>query len=123
MAVTLGKVGDALATYLITDEDADPTVESNATGASSGTAYCFYGNNASSNSATYLKVSQNASPTNSSTIPDHMFYFPAGTAISYIVGAGHAWTTALSFWATSTAANGATQTDTGAQVTVRILTT
>jgi mannose-1-phosphate guanylyltransferase len=122
MAVTKGSVADALAGYLITDTDADSTAESNVTGTTSGTLYCVYGDATSCTVDTYIKVADNSSATSSSTVPDFVFYVPAASAVSYIAVNGHAWSSGVSFWGTSTVANAATQTDPAADVTVRILT-
>lgn len=123
MAVTKADVADNLATFLITDTDADATAETNVTGNSSGNIYCVYGDNTKNQVASYVKLADNSNATSGSTVPDFVFYFPLGRAVSYIVGDGHAYTAGISFWGTSTVASGSTQTEPASDVTVRILAT
>tara|TARA_R100000152_G_C6782069_1_gene218244 strand:- start:9872 stop:10243 length:372 start_codon:yes stop_codon:yes gene_type:complete len=123
MAVTKADVADNLATFLITDTDADTTAEANVTGNTSGNIYCVYGDNSKNQLASYVKIADNSSATSSSTVPDFVFYFPTGRAVSYIVGDGHAYSSGVSFWGTSTVASGSSQTEPASLFTVRILAT
>ena len=123
MAITQGSVADALASFLLTDTEANSTAEDNATGNSSGTFYCVYANNTSNKVATFVKIADNSNATSNSTVPDYVFYYPAGKVISYTVAGGTAYAAGLSFWATSTAASAATQVDPAVKPTVRILAT
>ena len=90
MSVTLASVGDALAAYLVTDTDADSTAEANITGTTSGTLYCVYGNASQCTVDTYVKIADNSAANSAQTVPDYVFYVPAGRAVSYIVHNGTA---------------------------------
>ena len=122
MAVTKGAFADALAANLVTDIDADSTAEADVT-TGAGLLYYVYIDNSQVTSATYVKLADNTSATSSSTVPDFIFYAPAQTTLSYIAQIGHDFEQGVSFWATSTQANAATQTDPSADVAVRILAT
>tara|TARA_R100000458_G_C8030106_1_gene85977 strand:+ start:88 stop:459 length:372 start_codon:yes stop_codon:yes gene_type:complete len=123
MPITQGAVADALATFLLTDLEADSTAEDNATGNSSGNFFCVYANNTANQVATYVKIADNSNATSNQTIPDYVFYFPGGKALSYTVATGTAYASGLSFWATSTAASNTAQTNPATKTTVRILAT
>ena len=122
MAVTKGVVADALADTLVTDTTTDSTVEANITGAA-GTLYYVYIDNTANTLASYVKVVDATSATSSSTVPDYVYYAPASKAVSYSIPSGHAYSTGLSVWGTSTQANAVSQTDPSTAITVRILST
>jgi hypothetical protein len=124
MAVTKGAVADALAGFLVTDTIADSTAETNVTGNSSGVVHFVYVNATSQTTPVYAKTSYNGSASSGSTVPENKYYAPAGKAMTYISTSGHAYSGgALSFWGTTTSADGSTQADPGANLTVRILAT
>tara|TARA_R100001082_G_C4284168_1_gene125252 strand:- start:295 stop:669 length:375 start_codon:yes stop_codon:yes gene_type:complete len=122
MSFSAASIGDNLADFLITDTLANAqSANANVTGKTSGTYFCVYADNTSSQVVTFVKVVDNSSATPNSTVPDWVYYFPVGKAVSYTIGAGIAYSSGLSFWTTSTVASGSAQTDPAVDVTVRIL--
>tara|TARA_R110000824_G_scaffold178505_3_gene358245 strand:+ start:2246 stop:2608 length:363 start_codon:yes stop_codon:yes gene_type:complete len=88
---------------LITDDDANETVEANVlTGAA--TCYIFDGNNGNNTATTYLKVWNHTGPTNNSTEFDILIMLPGLTRQTVTVGGGIALPSGLSFIATQGAA-------------------
>tara|TARA_R110000824_G_scaffold266650_1_gene455647 strand:+ start:422 stop:799 length:378 start_codon:yes stop_codon:yes gene_type:complete len=125
MAVTVADVSDPLATKLVIDPTTDTNsnaAEDNVTGAS-GIMYYVQIDNKNNAAATYVKVVNYTAATPSTTISDWVFYAAASTKTSYVIETGVAFSSGLSFWGTSTAANGTAQTDPGNPVVTKILTT
>jgi hypothetical protein len=124
MAVTQGAVADALATFLITDTKADNTVEPNVTGNTSGLIYCVYGDNTKNGSvASFVKVADNSTAQSASTIPDFVFYYPGGKAVSYTFITGVEYAAGVSLWGTTTTASGSAQGVPSSDFLVRVLAT
>ena len=124
MTFRAASIGDNLADFLITDTLANAqSANANVTGKTSGKYYCVHASNAAGQVPLYVKIVDNTTATPNSTVPDWVYYFPTGSAVSYIVGAGIAYSSGLSFWTTSTVASGSSQTDPSIDVTVRILAT
>ena len=124
MAITLSTIADPLGSKLIIDTDADSTAEANVTGATGS----FYAVEIANTSATYVKLADASSGTAGTTQNDWQFYAPASTKLTYIVGTGMAFSTALTVWAvTSPAAltnsNAASATSPTSNVSVKILST
>ena len=127
MAITLSTIADPLGSKLIIDTDADSTAEANVTGAT-GSFYAVEIDNTANTSATYVKLADASSGTAGTTQNDWQFYAPASTKLTYIVGTGMAFSTALTVWAvTSPAAltnsNAASATSPTSNVSVKILST
>ena len=130
MAVTVADVSNPLATKLVidaaTDTNAD-AAERNVTGAT-GIMYYVQIDNKNNAAATYVKAKDATTATPSTTTADWVLYAAASTKTSYVIETGVAFSAGLSFWGTSTAANGSAattvaQTDPGNPVVTKILTT
>ncbi len=121
MAATSHTVLTPLADIELVDSAVTNTSVDNASG-SSGTLTLYYVevDNSANSSTTYLKMVRASSATPSSTGPDTILSAPAAT-ISYFAFATGMDQTYLTYWATSTAANGTSQTAPSTAITARFL--
>lgn len=121
MAATSFPLLTPLADIEIVDTAVTNTAVANAS-ASSGTVTLYYVeiDNTANTATTYLKMVRAASATPSSTSPDTIMSVPGSTKQYFIFGTGMTQTY-ITYWATSTAANGATQTAPTTAITVRFL--
>ncbi len=121
MAATSFTILDPLADIEIVDTAVTNTAVANAS-ASSGTVTLFYVaiDNTANSSTTYLKMVRAASATPSSTLPDTIMSVPASTK-QYFAFATGMTQTYITYWATSTAANGTSQTAPSTAISVRFL--
>lgn len=121
MAATSFPVLTPLADIEIVDTAATNTAVTNAS-ASSGTCSLYYVevDNTNNSSTTYLKMVRAASATPSSTGPDTILSAPAST-VAYFAFPTAMDQLYITYWATSTAANGTSQTAPSSSVTVRFL--
>lgn len=121
MAATSFPVLTPLANIEIVDTAATNTAVTNAS-ASSGTCTLYYVevDNTNNSSTTYLKLVRASSATPASTGPDTILSAPAATKqyFAFATGMDHLY---ITYWATSTAANGTSQTAPSSSVTVRFL--
>jgi|TARA_R110000824_G_scaffold116395_3_gene267781 hypothetical protein len=127
MAVTLSTIADPLGSKLILDTDSDATAEANVTGGT-GSFYAVEIDNTANTTATYVKIADASSGTAGTTQNDWQFYAPASTKLTYIVGTGMAFSTALTVWAVTSAAaltgsNAAAATSPTSSVPIKILST
>ena len=121
MAATSFPILTPLANIEVVDTAVTNTAVTNAS-ASSGTCSLYYVeiDNSANSAVTYLKMVRSASATPSSTGPDTILSAPAaGTA--YFAFATSMDQLYITYWATSTAANGTTQTAPATAITIRLL--
>ena len=105
MAVQISTAATELGSLYV-DSAATSTAEANLTGSASGVLYnVSIDNTANPSTDVYVKIYDHANPTNSTVAP---MIFPclAGTAASYTIPGGFAFSTALSFLCTDAAATG-----------------
>jgi len=121
MAATSFTVLDPLADIEIVDTAVTNTAVANASG-SSGTVTLFYVeiDNTANTATSYLKMARAASATPSSTSPDTIMSVPGGTK-QYFAFATGMTQTYITYWATSTAANGTSQTAPSTAISVTFL--
>ena len=121
MAATSHSVLTPLANIEVIDTAVTNTAVANAS-ASSGTCTLYYVevDNSANTATTYLKMVRAASATPSSTGPDTILSAPGGTVVyfAFPTGMDHLY---LTYWATSTAANGTSQTAPSTAITARFL--
>ena len=123
MAATSFPVLTPLANIEIADTAVTNTAVTNATG-SSGTLTLYYVeiDNTANSSTTYLKMVRAASATPASTSPDTIMSVPASTKQYFAFGTGLDQDY-ITYWATSTAANGTSQTAPSTAISVTFLCT
>ena len=120
MAVSVTSQTNPYVDKLIVDTDADEDPADNVL-SGAATVYIFDGSNLlNANTACFLKVWNNANPTNNSTEFDLLIPIPAGTRQTVTIPAGVNLATALSF-AVTTTADLAGVTPPSNKVTVRIM--
>jgi hypothetical protein len=121
MAATYHSVLSPLATFELADTAVTNTAVTNASG-SSGDLTVFYIeiDNTANTATSYFKMARSASATPSSTSPDTIMSVP-GSAKQYFCFATGLDQDYLTYWATSTAANGTSQTAPSTAIGVRIL--
>ena len=121
MAATSFPLLTPLADIEIVDTAVTNTAVANAS-ASSGTVTLYYVeiDNTANTATSYLKMVRAASATPSSTSPDTIMSVPGSTKQHFIFGTGMTQTY-ITYWATSTAANGTSQTAPTTAITVRFL--
>jgi len=121
MAATSFPVLTPLAAIEIVDTAVTNTSVDNASG-SSGTVTLYYVeiDNTANTATTYLKMARAASATPSSTSPDTIMSV-AGNTKQYFAFATGMDQTYITYWATSTAANGTSQTAPSTAISVRFL--
>ena len=121
MAATSFPLLTPLAAIEIVDTAVTNTSVDNASGSSGAvTLYYVEIDNSSNSSTTYLKMARAASATPSSTSPDTIMSVPANST-QYFAFATGMDQTYITYWATSTAANGTSQTAPSTAITVRFL--
>ena len=119
MAITVTNQATPLGAKIVNDTSVGATAVINVTGASGNLFYVEIDNTANS-STTYLKMVRAASATPSSTGPDTILSAPAST-VAYFAFPTAMDQLYITYWATSTAANGTSQTAPSSSVTVRFL--
>tara|TARA_R110001583_G_scaffold4197_5_gene24699 strand:- start:141 stop:518 length:378 start_codon:yes stop_codon:yes gene_type:complete len=121
MAATSFPVLTPLAAIEIVDTAVTNTAVANASG-SGGTVTLFYVeiDNTANTATSYLKMVRAATATPSSTAPDTIMSVPGSTK-QYFAFATGIDQTYITYWATSTAANGTSQTAPTTAITVRFL--
>ena len=124
MAVTKSLVSAPLGTKLFIDATTDTNsdaAEDNVSGGATNVKYIEI-DNTGNGSATYVKLQNGTNATPSSSVPDHVFYAAGSSKVSYVIETGIVFNTGLSYWGTSTAASGTSQTDPSVAVVSKILT-
>jgi|TARA_R110002012_G_C11635471_1_gene610150 hypothetical protein len=109
---------------LITDFDADSTVEAHVTGNTSGIIYLVeIDNTANAATSAYLRIKDAQSAGAAGTlVPNVMFYAAPGSKASYVMPEGHSYSTGVTMWCTTNNAVDNTSSPQSA-VIVRIITT
>jgi hypothetical protein len=120
MAVTTATVPARLADTLVIDTTTDNTSEDDVF-SGSVTLYQVQINNSDNATAVYTKISDGSSATPSSTVPDFVFYTPGNKSVTYAISVGVSLATGVSFWGTTTQANGSAQTSPDPAPTVTLL--
>lgn len=118
MALTKASVPARLADTLVIDTDADTNTGADNVFSGSATVYYFQIENTTNSSDMYLKVDD---ATGASLNPEYVFYAPGNKTISYIIHNGEAFSSGVSFVATTTLANGSAMTNPDPAPTVKIL--
>jgi len=108
MAAVITGVTNDLAPKLIVDESLGATSQNNVTG-TTGSVYLVQidataGSPTTSEPACYVKFVDASSATVGTTSADMILYAPIGTTTSYVINGGWAYSTALTFWAVTSAA-------------------
>jgi hypothetical protein len=121
MAATSFPILAPLALIELADTAVTNTAVANAS-ASSGAVTLYYVeiDNTANTATSYLKMARSASATPSSTSPDTIMSVPGGTKQYFAFGTGLDQDY-ITYWATSTAANGTSQTAPTTAITVRFL--
>lgn len=124
MAVTKSIVSAPLGTKLFIDTTTDTNsdaAEDNVVPGATNVKYVEI-DNTGNGAATYVKLLDATNATPSSSVPDHIFYAAGSSKVSYVIETGIVFAAGLSYWGTSTAASGVSQTDPSVAVTSKILT-
>lgn len=96
MAVSIASTGLASGTKIVTDTQADGTVEKNVTG-TTATVYLIVIDNTANAAIEYLKLYNNSLPTVGTTLPDMVLMVTASVVRSYYFPSGIAFDTSLSY--------------------------
>ena len=106
MGVSLSSLASAaFAANLVTDTDADTTIEAHVTGGTGSFYLVELDNTANTGSAAYLRI-KDATTATTSSIADFKFFAPASTKLTYVITEGMAFAAGLSVWCTTSAADG-----------------
>lgn len=120
MAVTVSTLGTPISgSKLITDADADGTSENDVL-AGAATVYNVEVDNSLNAAASFLKLYDAAAPTIGTTAPDYIFRVAASVSRTFVITAGIAFATGLSY-ACTTAGGTAGTTSPTSNVIVRIV--
>jgi hypothetical protein len=114
----------ALATKLVFDSAADGSNDAdgdNVTSATGGNLYMIQIDNTENKAAVYLKLVDASSATPGSTTPNFVFYTPGARTATYSMPPGHAYSSGVSIWCTTTLSNSGSQSDPANAVEVRIM--
>ena len=126
MAIKVTDVPARLAETLVIDTDADATGSGSCDNFFTGVTkadkfYCWKIDNSAVNAVTYVKV-QDATSYTLTSPPNWRFYVPANSLVTYVFPDGQAFSTGISFIATSTpGSSDASQTDPAKSVIVTVL--
>ena len=121
MAFTKVTTPTALAGKLITLTLTTSTAEDHVTGVTSGRIYQIKINNTLNTTPVYVKIGDTTNATAGTTTADLVLYAPIGGVLTYLMDAGHAYTSGVSVWCATGASTGNTGNP-AKSVTVTILT-
>tara|TARA_R100000664_G_scaffold34242_1_gene55632 strand:- start:1907 stop:2266 length:360 start_codon:yes stop_codon:yes gene_type:complete len=117
MAVTTTTLSAHIGGKIIVDADADSTVEQALT--SGTTIYQIRIDNSNNSNSVFLKIEDAQSGSNQN-VPDHMFYCPSQSKVSYVINSGIVLASGLAFYVTTSRAAANTDSPTK-DVEVRLL--
>ncbi len=117
MAVTTSTASNPLVTTIVTDTDADVTVETAASG--NKTLYAVEITNPNTDSAVFVHVIEASSGSSTSTQHQHQFYCPSASTVYYYMPMGLNTATGLQFYCTTSAGGGSQATSPTEDVTVK----